>query len=206
MNKKLLQRLLSKAAKSQNKRGFPLVEIMVSISVFSIIMVTGMGALVTITRSYQRSRDQAAVTNAIHFALDSMVRDIRIGNAYYADDFDPIGNEEFPDEYRYHDSDASFVLNLMGIPDRGHLRYTFDQNESPYLVRYQSVDGVVGEYPMLVDFGDITISKALFRVVGSDPSDLIQPSVFVYLRGENDESGANFILQTFISQRSLDVQ
>jgi len=204
MNKKLLQRLLSKSAKLQNERGFTLVEIMVSISVFSIIMVTGMGALVTITRSYQRSRDQAAVTNAIHFALDSMVRDIRIGNAYYADDFD--GLEDFPNEYRYHDSDASFVLNLMGIPDRGHLRYIFDQNQSPYLVRYQSVAGVVGEYPMLVDFGDITISKALFRVVGSDPSDLIQPSVFVYLRGENDETGANFILQTFISQRSLDVQ
>ncbi len=191
-----------KNKKSVQQQGFTLVEIMVSISIFTIIMTTGIGALVTITRSYQVSRTQAAVTNSIHFAMDSMVRDIRIGNAYYADDFTPL--EEFPNAYNQLD-DTSYVLNFMGIPERGHLRYTFDPDNVPYLVRYQSVDGEETEYPMLVGLDTIEITNALFRVVGSDPNDTIQPSVFIYLRGANTTSGADFVLQTFVSQRSLDI-
>jgi prepilin-type N-terminal cleavage/methylation domain-containing protein len=191
-----------KNKKSVQQHGFTLVEIMVSISIFTIIMTTGIGALVTITRSYQVSRTQAAVTNSIHFAMDSMVRDIRIGNAYYADDFSPL--EEFPNTYNYLDG-KSYVLNFMGIPERGHLRYTFDPDSVPYLTRYQAVDGEEKEYPMLIGLETIKISKLLFRVVGSDPNDTIQPSVFVYLRGTNTVSGAEFVLQTFVSQRSLDI-
>jgi prepilin-type N-terminal cleavage/methylation domain-containing protein len=192
---------IKKNKKSVQQHGFTLVEIMVSISIFTIIMTTGIGALVTITRSYQVSRTQAAVTNSIHFAMDSMVRDIRIGNAYYADDFSPI--ENFPTTYNHLD-DTSYVLNLMGIPERGHLRYTLDINNAPHLTRYQAVDGEESEYPMLTG-DDIQIDNAIFRVVGSDPNDAIQPSVFIYLRGTNTISGADFVLQTFVSQRSLDI-
>lgn len=186
-----------------SQQGFTLVEIMVSISIFTIIMVTGMGALVTVTRSYQTSRVQSAMMNSIHFAMDSMVRDIRIGKAYHAGDFSPL--QTFGDQYNFNDSDADFVLNFMGIPERGHLRYTLNPDEAPYLSRYQFINGDEFEYPMIIDSGPIEIEKAIFRVSGSDPDDTIQPSVFIYLRGLNTQSGATLILQTFVSQRSLDI-
>ena len=188
---------------NQKKRGFTLIEIMVSISIFAVIMVTGIGALLSITRSYQTSRDHAITTNSIHFALDSMVRDLRLGDSYYAGDFSPLS--QFPDEYRNLD-DESYFVNFIGIPERGHMRYTFNPSSAPHLTRYQSVGGSASESPLLTEFDSIDIDNALFRVVGSDPSDDTQPSTFIYIKGIDQRSGSDFVLQTFVSQRNLDVQ
>lgn len=187
-----------------NQKGFTLVEIMVSISIFAIIMVSGVGALLTITRSYQVSRDVSTVSNSIHFAFDSLVRDIRIGDSYYAGSHDA---GTFPDQYRYRDG-ISNILNLMGASERGHLRYTLSvEDEEPILRRYQNTGSAdPTNYSMLTSFGTVDITNTLFRVVGSDPSDSRQPSVFIYVRGVNTNDNTDFILQTFVSQRSLDIQ
>jgi prepilin-type N-terminal cleavage/methylation domain-containing protein len=191
--------------KKQKQSGFTLVEMMVSISIFTIIITTGMGALLSVTRSYQASRDRTAVMNSMHFALESMVRDIRIGDSYYASSFSPQG--DFGNEYRFQDSSGSSVLNIMGIPERGQLRYTFDTSvgSTDFLSRYQNDGGDVTNVTLLNDLGNIVVTNALFRVVGSDPNDNVQPSVFIYLRGEDTDRGVPFVVQTFISQRNLDV-
>ena len=196
MNQSVIQKNISK------KKGFTLIEIMVSISIFAIIMVSGVGALLTITRSYNVSREISSVSTSIHFALDSLVRDIRIGDSYFAGSFSA---STFPDQYRYNDGISS-VINLMGTNQRGHLRYTLDTTADPILRRYQNIAGLEPtDYSMLSDFEGIEITNALFRVVGSDPSDNIQPSVFIYLRGTNIDDGSDFVVQTFVSQRNLDI-
>lgn len=182
--------------------GFTLIEIMVSISIFTIIMVTGVGALLSITRSYQVAKEESATLNAVHFALDSMVRDIRIGSSYYADEYAPL--EGYTDEYQYGD-DESYELTFRGINERGVIYYKFDpSSEGSYLTRTQYVDGETNTASMLTDFEGIELENALFRVVGSDPNDTIQPSVFIYLRGVDEESGSDFVLQTLVSQRNPD--
>ena len=185
------------------QKGFSLIEIMVSISIFAIIMVSGVGALLTITRSYQASRETSTLSNSIHFAFDSLVRDIRIGDSFYAGSHDA---SSFPDEYRSNDG-TSTVLNLMGTEQRGHLRYTFSTEDTESILkRYQAVDGEdPTNYSMLTGFGNLDVTNTLFRVVGSDPSDGVQPSVFIYLRGVNENDGSDFIIQTFVSQRKFDL-
>jgi prepilin-type N-terminal cleavage/methylation domain-containing protein len=196
--------LITTKKKISTEKGFTLIEIMVSISIFTIIMVSGIGALLTITRSYQASRDISTLSNSIHFAFDSLVRDIRIGDSYYSGSFSA---STFPDEYRFNDG-ISTVINLIGSNQRGHLRYTFDTSgDEPILKRYQAVDGQPPtDYPMLTGFDNIDVTNTLFRVVGSDPADNIQPSVFIYLRGINTDDNSDFIIQTFVSQRSFDIQ
>lgn len=186
-------------------QGFTLIEIMVSISIFTIIMTTGVGALLSITRSYQAAKEQTATTNAIHFALDSMVRDIRIGSAYYADD--NVSLDEFTENYYYLDDESTYDLTFRGIEERGVLQYSFDptpENGQPYLLRSRYHNGELTESSMLSDLQGVRIENALFRVQGSNPNDNVQPSVFIYIRGVDIESGSDIILQTFVSQRNPD--
>lgn len=198
-----MKRITKKKNSGSPQQGFTLIEIMVSISIFTIIMISGIGALLTITRSYNAARDISTLSNSIHFAFDSLVRDIRIGDSYYSGFHDAA---TFPDQYRYNDG-ISNILNLMGTEQRGHLRYTFSTTDGePILTRYQAVDEVdPTNYSMLTRFDTVEITNTLFRVVGSDPGDSIQPSVFIYLRGTSIDDGSDFLLQTFVSQRSLDL-
>jgi prepilin-type N-terminal cleavage/methylation domain-containing protein len=186
-------------------KGFTLIEIMVSISIFTIIMVTGVGALLSITRSYQVAKEETATTNAIHFALDSMVRDIRIGSAYYADD--NVSLDEFTDSYYYLDDEDTYHLTFRGIEERGVLQYSFNPTPAegqPYLLRERYHNGELTESSMLSDLQGVQIENALFRVQGSNPNDNVQPSVFIYIRGVDTDSGSDVILQTFVSQRNPD--
>lgn len=186
----------------RNTKGFTLIEIMVSVSIFAIIMVTGMGALVSITQSYKASRTESASMNSVHFAIDSMIRDIRLGDSYYAGDFTPV--EDFSNNYNYKDG-VSKMLNFIGIPSRGHLRYTFDEDQQPLLERYQNIKGKSFNFPLIHELSKVKVYRGLFRVTGSNPTDLVQPSVFIYLRGAEADTGSEFIIQTFVSQRSLDI-
>jgi len=192
--------------KQQKNKGFTLIEIMVSISIFAIIITTGMGALLQITRSYQVSKNRSAVISNLHFAIESMVRDIRLGDTYYAGN---LASWETNTE-SYRDSTSSsgdLILNIKGAPGRGNIRYQFNtaSNATSFLSRSQRVNGVTQTVPMVNSVGGIRITNALFRVIGSNPNDDKQPSVFIYIRGEDTENQIPFVIQTFVSQRNLDI-
>ncbi len=179
---------------------------MVSISIFAIIITTGMGALLQITRSYQVSKNRSAVISNLHFAIESMVRDIRLGDTYYAGN---LASWETNTE-SYRDSTSSsgdLILNIKGAPGRGNIRYQFNtaSNATSFLSRSQRVNGVTQTVPMVNSVGGIRITNALFRVIGSNPNDDKQPSVFIYIRGEDTENQIPFVIQTFVSQRNLDI-
>lgn len=192
----------------KNSRGFTLVEIMVSISIFAIIITTGMGALLQITRSYQISQNRSAVIANLQFAIESMVRDIRLGDNYYAGNFGSLPS--FDDQDRHNDSSGvtgNTQIVFKGAPGRGVIRYTFDTSSSAddFLVREQHLSGTTSTASMVSDVGGIVITDAVFRVVGSSPDDDLQPSVFIYIRGEDTENQIPFVIQTLVSQRNLDI-
>lgn len=64
-------------------RGFTLVEMIVSLGIFSIVSVVALGAMVRIITANQKAQSlQAAMTN-INFALEAMSRDLRVGTEYH---------------------------------------------------------------------------------------------------------------------------
>ena len=197
--------LIKKQNRKSTQKGFSLVEIMVSISIFTVIITTGMGALLSITRTYKISKDRTAVINNIHFALESMIRDIRIGDSYYGGSFSPQSG--FGDSYRFNDTSGNSIWNIMGAPSRGQMRYTFNSTGSSgeFLNRYQNDGGSPNSFALINNLGSIEVDNAFFRVVGSDPDDNTQASVFVYIKAEDTTRGVPFVIQTFVSQRNLDV-
>lgn len=67
----------------KKKRAFTLVEMMVSLGIFSIVSVVALGSLVRIITANQKAQSlQSAMTN-INFALEAMSRDLRVGTSYH---------------------------------------------------------------------------------------------------------------------------
>lgn len=74
--------MLKLSAFKQNK-GFTLVEMIVSLAIFSMVAVVATGALLTIVRSNQKARATKTVMENLSLAIDSMARSIRLGSNYH---------------------------------------------------------------------------------------------------------------------------
>lgn len=62
--------------------GFTLIEIMVSISIFSIVMLIVIGALIMLNDANKKAQAMRAVVDNLNFAMEDMTRSIRTGGEY----------------------------------------------------------------------------------------------------------------------------
>lgn len=67
---------------NNTKSGFTLMEMVVSLGIFSSIMLMSIGALVSVQNAQIRSSDEQIVQDNIRFALELMTKEIRQGNRY----------------------------------------------------------------------------------------------------------------------------
>jgi prepilin-type N-terminal cleavage/methylation domain-containing protein len=79
--------------KSRNTRAFSLVEMIVSMAIFSIVAVIALGALTKIIASNRKAQSlQSSITN-LNFMLDSMSRELRVGAYYQCDTISPTNSD-----------------------------------------------------------------------------------------------------------------
>ena len=64
------------------RRAFTLVEVLVSLSVFSLVMLIATGSIFTIVDANKKSHALKSVMTNLNFALESMAREIRVGTAF----------------------------------------------------------------------------------------------------------------------------
>lgn len=75
----------NKEVPATHGRGFTLIEMIVSLGIFSIVAVVALGALVKIISANHKAQAlQAAFTN-INFALEAMSRELRVGTSYHCE-------------------------------------------------------------------------------------------------------------------------
>lgn len=63
----------------RKKIGFTLIELMVSLSIFSIIMVISMGAVLSIVEANRKSRSLTLSMNNLNLVVETMARNIKFG-------------------------------------------------------------------------------------------------------------------------------
>lgn len=213
--------------------GFTLIELIVSLGVFSFVITIAVGALlIVISTSSQLQGEQSVMTN-LAFVVDSMTREIRTGTAYFCDGlpnknashsggidnmFDDATDLdiELGDITRdcengnnnnrpYHGLSFKEGGDSITGPSDERILYFFDANDHKI---YRRVGG--GDAQSVVSSG-IYIEELEFTVTGSDPQsgggDDIQPSVTIFIEArENDDSSAkSYYLQTTVTQRQLDI-
>lgn len=62
--------------------GFTLMEVMVAVSVFTIVISVGIGSLLTINKAYRKSQTDRALIDSLTYSLESMSRRIRTAQSW----------------------------------------------------------------------------------------------------------------------------
>ncbi len=68
--------------KNIKKKGFTLIEALVALALFSLVLVTSVGIILSILNSNRQSQAVSVVVNNLNYSIDSMVRDIKTGYDY----------------------------------------------------------------------------------------------------------------------------
>ncbi len=193
---------------SMNK-GFTLIELMVSVAIFSVVMVISLGALLAISNSDKKAETLKSVMNNLNFALDSMSRSIRTGSVYNCGAVSPLTQA--------HDCATTPANSLTFLSvDGKQTTYFLDTNASNC-----GQSGTIGCIRRTVDSTtaqitspEIIVSNLAFYVKGAPLGDGVQPKVTITISGYVVVSGSGtcgttakctqFNIQTSVTQRIYD--
>jgi prepilin-type N-terminal cleavage/methylation domain-containing protein len=192
-----------KFLKRKKNKGFTLIEVMVSVAIFSIVITAGMGALMTVLGSHKFSQQEKKASDAMSYIIENITREIRLGYTYYVG---PGDIDDPPD---------GFVNNgMIELSGDGNLIGFFASDNRGYIIYYLR-DGVLMKRSYtdggmidgaLSDKEQIIIKEARVTVMNAgDDSDQRQPLVWLQLKMETPGTNKMRVLQTLISQRTLDV-
>lgn len=179
-------------------KGFTLIEIMVSLSIFAIVMVVALGTLLVLVRASAVAQASQEVTNNLSFALDSMTRDIRTGYSYYCD------NNADPETQNGSEvNDCSGERGLVFTDGGSGDRFGYRLNTTENTIEKKVEDGSW----IPVTSAAITIDRFEFHVTGTTRSDTEQPTIRILVSGIAGQSSdliAEFDIQTTVVARSID--
>ena len=181
---------------NQKNKGFTLVELLVSIALFSIVMVIGLGSILTIVDSNRKARTLMEVMNNLNFAVDSMTRSFKSGQISQIND--SLGVIRSDGEC-FATQEVNYSATSSGLAE-----YRF--------VEYCVTDGVLtkkigtngNQIPLTSP--DVNIQYAKFEIAGEDSFE--QPLLTIVLDGEVEiASGisSRFTIHTSVAQRTLNI-
>ena len=68
--------------KKQNKGGYTIIETMISVSVFLVVIISGMGALLNANLLHKKSQDLRSIMDNLSFIVEDMSKNLRTGLNY----------------------------------------------------------------------------------------------------------------------------
>ncbi|MEK7607724.1 MAG: type II secretion system protein [Patescibacteria group bacterium] len=190
----------------QKNYGFTLIEVMVSVSIFSIVMLISTGAVFSIVEANKKSHTLKSVMTNLNFALESMARDMRVGDRFTCSAW---GSGPFDCQ----NGGATFSYKANRSIDSNPAYDPADQNDAvEYTLAENRIRKKVYNSGSPEDFyitaKEIVIEDLTFYVLGtgSVPADLRQPKVVITIKGYagTGNTKSQFNIQTTVSQRSID--
>jgi prepilin-type N-terminal cleavage/methylation domain-containing protein len=187
------------------KKGFTLVEVMVSVSIFALVMLIATGSVFSIVEANKKTHALKSVMTNINFALESMARDIRVGSKYRC-----ISSSSDSGTTPLDCASGDVVFSFKANRDVSVPANTFSDTDR---IQYWMSGGrimkrVEGQTPLAITAEDVVISGMKFYVLGSAPSpgDVKQPKVIMIIQGYTGEGASRsyFNIETTISQRVID--
>lgn len=215
---------------NKNQTGFTLIEMIVSLAIFSIIVTITIGALLVLIASNQKLQGEQSVMTNLAFAMDSMTREIRTGTNYYCDeaiDYSQFGPNNVFDAGNNIDTIRGTSTNsceggvvgnnvtLQGVSfieagdsitgaTNSRILYFFASTTEKMIMRK-----VGAGTPQPIISSGLEIVDAEFFVSGAPPlngnTDFYQPTVTIHIRAKEIGNTKEYFLQTTVTQRTLDL-
>ena len=73
--------------------GFTLIEMIVSLGVFTFVILISMGSFLAILGAQKKAIAVGTLQENLRFSIETMLKDIRVGYSYYCGDFENIFGE-----------------------------------------------------------------------------------------------------------------
>ncbi len=184
--------------KPKNK-GFTLVELMVTITIFSIIIEIILGIFILGIRQQRISLNTQLTLDQLSYALEFMSRSLRMAKKELGENcLTVIG-------YNYENpSNNSFSIRFINTLDGNDCQEFF--LEDGQLKYRKDINNSSETFP-LTSTSTLEITALTFTLEGASQEDKLQPKVSIYLEATSKIDPARKIkIQTTISQRVLDVK
>ncbi len=208
---------------TKTKKGFTLVEVMISIGLFTVIMIIGIGAILGVNSTHRKTQTMRSVVDNLSFVMEDMARSIRLGDQLFCTQTISAPNDPL---------DITSTQNGGGpaesCPNGGNLLsfepyWNYDPLNPDNQVIYYLIDsGGIGTIfkktaentdwsnafiPVTPAEIDIDTTRSGFWVTGAEDETIaLQPRVTIVLVGtvRLGNASTEFNLQTTVSQRLLD--
>ncbi len=187
--------------------GFTLVELLVSLALFTVIVVAAIGSLYTVNDASRRVNAMRTVLDNINFATESMSRTIRTGHTIVCGG---VENGTGQPNCAFSGNTAQSKISLISnIDNQGiEYRYQLDGVTGNGLIQKCLLNGSNQIDPtkcVSLTAPEVNITTLNFFVDGADPADGKQPSVIMMIQGVANAGTGNtapFTIQTLLSQRA----
>jgi prepilin-type N-terminal cleavage/methylation domain-containing protein len=174
--------------------GFTLIEVLVSVSIFAMVMLVSTGAVFSIVEANKKAHALKSVMTNLNFALESMARDIRVGSNYGCDTAIGVTGDCVAGGSTFH-----YTPNTALDPD-DQIEYTLSSGR--ILKRIYGADASEA----FITAQEIQIESMKFYALGTAGGDNRQPKLVLTIRGTAGQGTvrSEFNIQTTISQRAID--
>lgn len=185
-----------------HKKGFTLIEVIVSIALFAVILTIALGALLMIIDANRQAKAIKLVVNNLNLAMEGMSRELRVGSEIC----DTLGGSGLGC------NNSSGANEIYFTTDRGEADSLFRHNQNgsdPGSVMRRIGPDAPDNQLLKLTGSDVIVDNLVFyiRGVGVEGGTQLQPSVVIVINGhirQGDEV-VTFNVQTVVSQRKLDL-
>jgi len=196
--------------------GFTIIEMLVSLALFTIVATVATGALLSLIGGNTRLVEEQTVMTSLSFALDSMTRELRTGSEYYCGTVTQVANSPVNSSLTaiqdcpLGDLGISFREGGQSLTGGGSKRIAFYHDADAGTIMRR----VGASTPAPLVAGEVDITGLRFFVEGTTPLMLgglavnsSQPTVTIVItaRAKGGELDKNFSIQSTVTQRALDI-
>lgn len=198
-------------------RGFTLIELMVSLSIFAIVMTISVGTLLILIDVNAKAQALYSSTTNLAYALDSITREIRTGFRYNCQVSSGASGETLPASPPVNDCDSGYAGDFITFTrEKDSVRIGYRRNEvsdgsGTRGVIEQKIAGGSGNWIQMtssdvnVETFSVVVENSNTYVLGSDKD---QPVVILHIKGTVSnglDTATEFNIQSRIVQRRFDV-
>lgn len=173
--------------KKNAHRGFTLIEMIMSVAVFTVVSLIAAGALLALADANRKAQSFKSVVNNLHFAVESIARNLRTGSGYTS-------------------------TGARGGCESGHVNNISFTSQDDESVSYelsgtQIMRRTNGGAPVGMTAPEVVVERFCFLIMGTTARDEEQPRAHMIVGGvmqEKPKLKSRFDIQTFVTQRLLD--